>query len=219
MTQSTICEKVTALLALYIDNKLDIESKNFVAQHLEVCPDCYKKFVMLQQLIGELRSAYKELLNDSKLHENKIQFSIKEYENFHTNLSAYFDNELPLNESVNMKKYMIKFPNARKSLEELYKLHKIINTSVISVKKTFNGDFSKIICYRIQGKALDLKKQFWLKIASYACLLVVIAALIGSSLPVSRTVIERGMKFFKKTIYVQTLRHNEIASDIELINE
>lgn len=219
MTQSTICEKVIALLALYIDNKLDTESKNFVAQHLEVCPDCYKKFVMLRQLIDELRNAYKELLNDSKLHEKKIQFSIKEYENFHTNLSAYFDNELPLNESVNMKKYMIKFPNARKSLEELYKLHKIINTSVVSVKKTFNEDFSKRICYRIQGKAPDLKKQFWLKIASYACVLVVIVALIGSSLPVSRTVIERGMKFFKKTIYVQTLRHNEIASDIELINE
>lgn len=219
MTQSTTCEKVTALLALYIDNKLDIESKNFVTQHLEICPACHKKFVMLQQLIKELRNAYKEILNDSKLHEKKIQFSIKEYENFHTNLSAYFDNELPLNESVNMKKYMIKFPNARKSLETLYKLHKIINTSVISVQKTFNEDFSKVICYRIQGKTPDLRQQFWIKTASYASVILVIAVLIGSSLPVSKTVIERGMKFFKKTIYVQTPLHNKIASDVELLNE
>lgn len=219
MTQSETCKKVTSLLALYIDNKLDDTLKEFVAQHLEVCPECYKKFITLKQLIKELRCAYKDIINESKAQEKKIQFNIKEYENFHTNLSAYFDNELPLNESVKMKKYMIKFPNARKKLEEMYNLHKIISSSVVCLQKAFNNDYSKIICYRIQGKSPDFKKQLYLKAASFAAAFVVIAALIGSTLPVGKTVIDKGVKFFKKTIYVQALQHNEIASDIAPLNE
>lgn len=215
MTQSATCKKVTALLALYIDNKLDQNLRGFVSQHLEVCPECYKKYVTLKQLISELRAAYKDLLNDTKAQEKKTQFNIKEYEKFHTNLSAYFDNELPLNESVNMKKYMIKFPNARKNLEEMYNLHNAINSSVICIQKSFNDDYSKIICYRIQGKSPDYKNHIYLKAASYAGAIIILAALITSNSPVGKTVIERGFKFFKKTIYVEVPQNNEIASDLK----
>jgi len=213
MNSSVTCKKVTSLLALYIDNKLDSESMDFVTQHLEVCPECHKKYVTLKNLINELRSAYKELVNETKAQEKKIQFNIKEYEKFHTNLSAYFDNELPLNESVNMKKYMIKFPNARKNLEEMYNLHKIISSSFVYLQKSFNDDYSRAICYRIQGKSPDFKKQIYLKAASFAGALILLGALIGSTLPVGKTVIERGVKFFKKTIYVQAPNSNDLVSE------
>lgn len=215
MNQSATCKKVSALLALYIDNKLDPDQTAFVTRHLEVCPDCYKKFVTLKTLIGELRLAYKDLISDSKSQEKKLQFNIKEYENFKTNLSSYFDNELPINESVNMKKYMIKFPNARKSLEEMYSLHKIITTSVSCVKKTYNTDYSRKICYLIQGKSANFKRDLYLKVASFSAIFVFLSLLIVSTMPVGKTVIDKGIKFFKKTIYVQAPQNNEIASELQ----
>lgn len=214
MTQSITCKKVTSLLALYIDNKLDPRMQLFVKQHLEICPYCHKKYIMLKQLISELRNAYKDMIQDTAAEEKHRQFNIKEYEKFHTNLSAYFDNELPLNESVSMKKYMIKFPNARKDLEEMYNLHKIINTSLLCVKKTLNEDYSKTICYRVLGKNPDFKKQITLKIASFVGIIIMLATLITANIPIGKTVKEKSIKLFKKTIYVHSPINHELASDL-----
>ena len=114
MTQSTTCRKVMSLLALYIDEKLDFETKEFVKHHLEICPECNKKYIMLKELIFELRNAYKQLNNEHPYEEKKVQFNIKEHEKFQNNISAYFDNELQLDESLNMKKYMINSRVVRK---------------------------------------------------------------------------------------------------------
>ena len=134
MTQSTTCRKVMSLLALYIDEKLDFETKEFVKHHLEICPECNKKYIMLKEIIFELRNAYKQLNNEHPYEEKKVQFNIKEHEKFQNNISAYFDNELQLDESLNMKKYMIKFPKARQELEDLYLLHTLINSSFNNTK-------------------------------------------------------------------------------------
>lgn len=214
MNSSATCKKVTSLLSMYIDNKLDADLYEFVKNHLDVCPECYRKYVMLKQLLTELRNAYKELLNDAELQQKNQIFNIKEYERFHNNLSAYFDNELPLNESVDMKKYMIKFPNARRDLEEMYNLHKIIHNSVICVKKSFNQDYSKIICYKIRGITPSNRKAAYLKAASFAGALILLGAMVLSTLPAGKTVIDKGYRFLKRTIYVQTPFNRELAQDL-----
>ncbi len=214
MTSSVTCQKVTSLLSMYIDNKLDYDLHEFVRRHLEICPECHKKYVMLKQLLAELRNAYKDLIQDTEAHEKKQIFNIKEYEKFHDNLSAYFDNELPLNESVNIKKYMIKFPNARKDLEEMYNLHKIISNSVVCVKKNFNKDYSKTICYELQGIDPSNKKAAYIKIASFAGIIIILAALFLTTLPVGKTVIDKGVNFLKHTIYVQKTVNQELALDL-----
>lgn len=215
MNQNSSCIKVTKLLALYIDNKLDKSSYEFVKSHLKTCPECYQKYLMLKELIYELRTAYNKLINHSKKQAKTTQFNIKEYENFQTNVSAYFDNELPLNESVKMKKYMIKYPNARKELEEIYNLHTHINSSYLSVKRFFNTDFSKKICYKLQGKPENYQKLIYFKIASYAGLILTIAALTFAILPVGRTVIEKQLKKINNTIYVENIQHQELAGDLQ----
>ena len=213
MQNKEACKKVTSLLALYIDNKLEEETKNFVTAHLENCEECYQKYLVLQQLISDLRKAYDELLANTKKQELKRQFNIKEYENFHSNLSAYFDNELPLNDSLNIKKYMIKFPNARKDLEEMYILHKIINNTTTCIKKTMGNDYVQKISYKIQGKPENFKTQVYLKIASYTLVILTFALLIFSTIPIGKTVIEKGIKYFKQTIYVEVPSQIELATD------
>ena len=102
MNSSVTCKKVSALLSMYIDKKLDFELNNFVKNHLEVCPACYCKYKSLKLLLQELRSAYADILTDTVIYEKNRMFNIKEYEAFKTNLSAYFDNELSVEESVDI---------------------------------------------------------------------------------------------------------------------
>ncbi len=201
MTQSANCKKIMSLLALYIDNKLDDETMEFVENHLQICPECNKKYHMLKDLIFELRRAYQQFDTDIQT-PNRAQFNIKEHEKFQTNLSAYFDNELPLNESLIMKKYMIKYPKARKELEELYLLHSIINTSFNGIKKNFNDNYAKKICFKIQGKNFDEKKHLRFKIASYVASFLIILILIFYSSPIGKTVIDKSIEFFKRNTYV-----------------
>ena len=204
MTQSMTCKKVTSLLAMYIDNKLDEETAEFVRAHLEICPECFQKYNMLRQLIWELRNAYRELLKESKSQERKYNFSIKEYEKFHANLSAYFDNELPLNESVNMKKYMIKFPNARNELEEMYNLHNLISVSALSVKKNFANDISKKVSNTLRGKPNYTASQKFFRVASYVISVAILSVFVFFMLPVGKAALDKGLQYFKKAIYVNT---------------
>lgn len=211
MTQSTTCKKVMSLLALYIDNKLDFETREFVERHLEVCPECNKKYHMLKDLIFELRKAYNQLNDDTFYQEKNTQFNIKEHEKFQNNISAYFDNELQLDESLNMKKYMIKFPKARQELEDLYLLHNIIFSSFNNTKKNLDKDYSKIISYKIQGRKYNINSNTHIKVASYAISLFVILSLLFLSSPLGKTVINKSKEFFIKNVYVSTPQNTTIV--------
>lgn len=214
MSQSDNCRKVLSLLALYIDDKLDVETREFVENHLRICPACNKKYVMMKELITELRNAYKQFSDESASQEKKVQFNIKEHERFQDNLSAYFDNELPLEESLSMKKYMIKIPKARRDLENLYHLHNIINSSFCNTKKLFNNDYSRLISYRLQGKTYDLKRNFRLKVATYAASILLILVVFFYNSSLGKTVIDKGLEFLKRNIYVTQPSNIEIVSDV-----
>ncbi len=214
MTQSANCKKVLSLLALYIDDNLDIETKSFVEKHLQICPECNKKYLMMKKLITELRNAYKQFNEESTEQEKNVQFNIKEHERFQGNLSAYFDNELPLEESLSMKKYMIKYPKARRDLEDLYHLHNIIISSFNSTKRILNTDYSKVISYKLQGKIYNIKKNLGLKIATYAASIFLILGIFLYNTPLGKTVIDKGIEFLKRNIYVSTPSNIDIVSDV-----
>lgn len=213
MNESSTCKKILSLLSLYIDKKLDLDDMQFVKTHLEICPSCYNKYIMLQDLVNEMRSAYQDFLSESLLQEKNQKFNIKEYEHFQTNISAYFDNELTLNDSVSMKKYMIKFPNARKEVELLYNLHNMIIDSKKEVKKSFTDDYSKLICEKILGKPINFKKNIALKVAIFVCIFFIGGFLLLIS-PVKTVFVEQGGKLLKQFINVQKTINHELAIDL-----
>lgn len=203
MNSSVTCKKVSALLSMYIDKKLDFEQTNFVRNHLEICPACYCKYKTLKSLLQELRNAYADILTDTVIHEKNRMFNIKEYEQFKTNLSAYFDNELSVEESVDIKKYMIKFPNARTDLEFMYNLHKILTKSFITTKKSFSQDFAKNISYQIQGKKYS-NRAFSMKVAGFVGVILILGTLALSNTTQAKTFLEETYKkIFKEVIYVK----------------
>ena len=212
--QNQICKKVVSLLPLSIAGKLDSEQDRFVKLHLEVCPECYRRFIAIRELIAQIRDAYKEFVQDTITEKSKSTFCIKEYENFLTNLSSYFDNELSLNDSVAMKKYMIKYPNARQKLEELSKLHIAINDTANAVKKSFNKDFSSEICKNVFGKNPQFISNMWLKIASTVGVILLLGLFLSSNFSIAKTVREKGKRLFQKPIYVQWQINKELATDL-----
>ena len=212
--KNQICQKVISLLPLYIDGKLDNEKDKFVKRHLDMCPECYRRCIAIRELISQIRLAYKEFKNDTISEKEKSTFCINEYENFLTNLSSYFDNELSLNDSVSMKKYMIKYQNARQKLEDMNKLHIAICESANSVKKSFNKDFSSAICEKIYGKNPGFMSEILIKIASVTCIILLLGLFLSSNWSIAKTVREKSKKLFKKPVYVQRQIDKELATDL-----
>ena len=55
-------------------------------------------------------------------------------------------------EAVKIRKMAISNPNARKKLEELYKLRRELHNSVLRTKNDCKTDFSRIIINKISGE-------------------------------------------------------------------
>ena len=94
MTEDITCKKVSALLSQYIDNKVTPQERAFIEEHIAMCPDCYKKFIYLRNLINSLKDSYKKVMEMALTRQKRTAFSIREYEKFKMNLSPYIDNEL-----------------------------------------------------------------------------------------------------------------------------
>ena len=213
MEENSVCQKIISLLALYIDGKLDTEKTNFVKKHIELCPNCNRRFIALKELIIQIRKAYKEFQTDTE-EDKKRMFCIKEYEKFLTNLSSYFDNELSINESVSMKKYMIKVPNARKKLEDMCALHQLIDSTTNLIKQSCPHDFSRKICEKVLGQNPYLKNELILKLASAIGIIILLGFFFSSNFSFAKTVREKSLKLLKKPFYVQIPINHELASDL-----
>lgn len=172
MNSNTTCAKVTALMSLYIDNKLEEPMLSFVKEHIQICESCYKKYLTLSKLLTDLKKIYTSLETKMPVKEKVSVFNIKEYEDFRENLSAYLDNELPIEKSVDMKKYMIKYPNARYELEKIYKLQQNMQTSINNLKKGIHYNYTKPILYKLGGnKIINNKAKLIAKLIFYTFLL------------------------------------------------
>lgn len=147
MTVNLTCTQVSALLSFYIDDKLSTQLKQFVEAHLAVCPSCAAKLDALKSMVQSLKEVHDRLAvmtpDQEKTSDNP------QYDEFKTNLSAYVDNELSDEENIKVKKYVISNQAARKDLENMYNLKKVLNNSFDKAKNDVKNDYSRFILKRI----------------------------------------------------------------------
>lgn len=172
MPEDLLCKKVSALLSQYIDNKVTRQEREFIEEHLAMCPDCYKKFIYLKNLINSLKDSYKKVMNMAIQKQRKATFSIREHENFRSNISPYLDNELETTESFQFRKYLIKSKMAQREVRHAYSLQKKMHNSFEDVKKQLNVDFSKLIIPELKQTRRFAYSQKVFKIAILAGLAI-----------------------------------------------
>lgn len=148
MTVNLTCTQVSALLSFYLDDRLNDQLKQFVDAHLDICPTCRAKYEALKIMVTELRDAHSKL-KEIQPSEIEDEANSSQMDEFKINLSAYVDNELDDIENIRVKKYIISNPKARKDLENLYSLKKLLNSSFDKVKHDAKEDYSKYILKRI----------------------------------------------------------------------
>ena len=88
------------MLAMYIDNKLDVEDRAFVENHFLMCSSCYTKYLEMKEIINNLHFEYEKLLKEfEKIESDKI-FNIRDYEVFyHNSIKEFLEQMLPKKES------------------------------------------------------------------------------------------------------------------------
>lgn len=164
-----ICAKVNSLLPSFIEGTLEEKEENFVLEHLKICVKCRYKYQKMKKLMSLFENDY----THPKTADDK------EYEYFTQNLSAYCDNELPFEESVKFKKYIIKTPKAREKLRETYKLRELLKQSHQNLIKKFNHDFSKSIPKQLYKKPSTLFIPPRREFAAGLILIVLLFTILG----------------------------------------
>lgn len=145
MTVNLTCTQVSALLSFYIDDKLSSQLKQFVEAHLESCPTCAAKLDALRTMVRSLKEGHQKV---SEMKSDAGQ-NLSQNDEFQISLSAYVDNELNDEENLRVKKNIITNPKARKDLENLYTLRKLMHNSFERSKHDVKTDYSKYILKRI----------------------------------------------------------------------
>lgn len=176
MTEDIICRKVSSMLSQYIDNKVTVGEREFIEEHISMCPDCYKKFIYLKNLINSLKDSYKKVMEMAIQRQKKATFSIREHEKFLNNLSPYVDNELESTESYEFRKYLMKSKMAQKELKNVYLVQKRLHNSFEKTKRSLDVDFSKEIASEFRSDNVYWRRQRFAKVAILAGLLIFGAA-------------------------------------------
>ena len=172
------CLQMDILISFYIDGELSEKLKTKVEEHLKICPACRAKYNIISSLFSDLKkSKYKK---EDEVYST-TPHSSRQYHFFKNNLSAYVDNELPEEENVKMKKYTITNKNARKDLEDTYRIRRLMRDSFRKSKNDSKPDFSKIVL-----KKMDIEDKNQLK---FNPIILVAFAFIMSVLFISAIVI------------------------------
>lgn len=147
------CKQFEELIPFYINNELGENLKKAFIEHLHNCPNCHIRFNMLNSIVNDLKNAYNHLTFDSNEEEHiKIEAMADEDTNTNANLSAYIDNELNDDISIQIRKNIVAKPILRKKVENLYNLRKIMTNSFNKEKNNLKTDFSRDVIKRIQSK-------------------------------------------------------------------
>ena len=144
------CSQISSLLKFYIDDKLNVQIKEILENHLEKCPSCREKYKMMLNIKLEFIQAQEYL--DSIKSDDDFQLVFTSEPNYAMvkNLSAYSDNELPDDESLKVKKYVIKNLSGRQALEELYELRNIMRKSFKKYESAIKDDYSKKVLNKLK---------------------------------------------------------------------
>ncbi len=164
--EDLICKKVTSMMSLYMDDRLNEEHKAFVEDHFKKCPHCYQKYKEMRNIIENLKLSYEKIINKVEDIETISLFNIREYEKFYNNISAYIDNELTYDEGVEFRKYLLKSKAARADLKNLYALESNIKDSVSNCIENSNVNMSKRIIRIIKEENTPVRNNYFVKAAA-----------------------------------------------------
>ena len=150
------CFQMDVLLGFYIEGDLSKTLRKKVEEHMQKCPACRAKYNIISSLYEDLQ--------DSVYDEEKFKTRVAPSSNnseepliFKNKLSAYIDNELPQEENIKIKKYVINNKTARKNIEDACRIRKLMNDSFKKTKSESKADFSKKIL-----KQLDICDENYL---------------------------------------------------------
>lgn len=142
------CNKIQALLSMYIDHKLTADLEASVGLHLASCNRCKRKYLELKSMISSLRNSYKKIKEEVYTTNNNHQsvnlnFKINEHELFKKNISAFLDNELNEVEMIEFKNYCDKINCATDTIKPYIKLEKLLKDNYNNIQKQMPRNFSK----------------------------------------------------------------------------
>ena len=162
------CSQISSLLNFYVNNKLQNPIKELVEAHLENCNSCSEKYKAILSINLQFVQAKEYLDNIGKINYSTDFSSVNDDYDFAAvqSLSAYSDNELSDEESLKIKKYIVKNLSARKSLEELYELRNILKKSFEKEEAMLKSDFSKSILNKLELEDEIKRGGSKLKVAS-----------------------------------------------------
>lgn len=140
------CSQFEGLITFYMDGGLSKTLKQAFEEHLSECPNCNMKYKIIKSIIGDIKGAYKKILNNERQeydNSNTENIKTKTEDITAMELSAYIDNELSEENSIRVRRNIIAKPNIRTKLEKMYKLKKILSDSFVEHKNRFKTDYSK----------------------------------------------------------------------------
>lgn len=173
------CEQFETLMQFYFNDDLKPVIKTAFEEHLFDCKDCRKKYNAFKQIIQDLRDSYARFgTNDSS-----VALKNREEQSINTEISAYADNELDLNENIKLKKLIINKPSARKKFENIISLRELLRNSFEKTRP--EEDFSKKIVQTMSsGKKINSRRDIVYALISFVSLsciwIVMLAFAVGN---------------------------------------
>ena len=170
-----VCKKVSSMLSLFIDDRVSINEKIFIEEHLKNCVSCRKKYMYLKSLIKNLKESYRQVVALSVSKQKRSGFSIHEHQKFMSQISPYVDNELEGAECFEFRKYLMQSKSAQKELKNTYIIQKLLKSSYNQTLKKTPQQISSMVMAQINtsGGFFDsviLKQIFTMKTAKIAIL-------------------------------------------------
>lgn len=178
MENKAICRRVSAMLSLFIDNKVTYQERAFIEEHISNCKDCYKKYLYLKSLIKDLKDSYKHILELTQKKQEQKMFSIRAHERFLEALYPYVDNELSTVENQEFRDYLTNSKNAQRQLKNVYSLQRELKSSFDKTRKSFQKDLSSLVINSLKNRK-SIAQNLLLKNSIFTHNAVKIAILSG----------------------------------------
>lgn len=196
------CKQVDSMISLYIDEKLTDEHKALLERHFAQCPFCYQKYLNMKNIIENLKVSYEKIVKDVETVETANLFNIRDYEKFYNNVSAYVDNELDYEESIDFRKYLLKSKSARNDLKNMYIMQNHIKDSFTQCILNCEANLSKKVISELK-KEQQVNKPYMKVAILFGLVLLTASGLYIFTHPQKNT--PPVIKKHRKTVYAKTI--------------
>lgn len=162
------CEQFETLMQFYVNNDLTEEIKQKFETHMLKCKSCREKYNTFKKIILDLRESYKTFSN------SKVNYkSLSSTETLlNSNISAYIDNELDIEDNIKIKKLLINNSEIRGKIEKIYNLKSLLKESFD--KSQPMQDFSQSLINKIYPqKQYSFNKNILYPLISFIVLSII----------------------------------------------